>query len=58
MNRQDKRKAERELTKIIKYAKIDMENWLMSLLVEPTPEELAAFKAGYIAGINRNSKDK
>lgn len=58
MNRTQKRKAERELNNIIKHAKMDMESWLMTLTAEPTPQELSAFKAGYIAGINRNTKDK
>lgn len=56
MNREEKRKSERVINKVIKNAKIDMEDWLMTLQHEPTPNELIAFKAGYISGINRNTK--
>lgn len=56
-NRQQKRKTERMLVSIANKAKKDMGAWLDTLKHEPTVEQMEAWKAGYIAGINR-SEDK
>lgn len=56
-DRQTKRKQDRMVAKVVKHAKVDMENWLSTLQHNPTTEEALAFKAGYIAGINRNKQN-
>ena len=53
-NRNDKRKAERMLISIANKAKKDMGDWLDTLTEEPTVEQMKAWKAGYIAGVNRS----
>lgn len=53
-NRKDKRKAERMLIAIANKAKKDMGAWLDTLKQEPTVEQMEAWKAGYIAGVNRS----
>lgn len=55
MIRNEKRKQERMLAKIVKNAKIDMQRWIDTLSEAPTRKEAEAFKAGYISGINRAS---
>ena len=55
MNRQVRRDNERIL-KTIKYKAIkDTQEWLANLDHEPTPNEIKAFQAGYIAGVNRGA---
>ena len=56
-NRKDRRKAERMLLAIANKAKKDMSDWLDTLTEEPTVEQMQAWKAGYIAGINRSKDD-
>lgn len=56
-NRQNKRKSERMLTAIANKAKKDMADWLDTLSIEPTVEQMKAWKAGYIAGINRSKEN-
>ncbi len=56
MNRQDKREMKRKLESLANKAKQDMLKWAMDLEHEASKEEGEAWKAGYIAGINRNSK--
>jgi hypothetical protein len=53
MNRQDKRKDARKLVSIVNKAKKDMAIWLATQTLEPTEAELIAWKAGYLAGMNR-----
>jgi hypothetical protein len=58
MDRQNKRKTQRALEAIARKAKVDMAEWL-DAAGDVTASELNAWKAGYIAGINRvNNKDK
>lgn len=57
MDRTNKRKHERLLSKIMLNAKKDMEEYLDSLGDSNiTVEEMKAWKFGYIAGINRARK--
>jgi hypothetical protein len=58
MSRQTKREQERLLNSIIRKAKIDTENWIMTLASPPTETELKAYQAGYIAGMNRGTGTK
>ncbi len=58
MNRQEKRETQRKLSSLANKAKQDMLKWAMELEHDPTEEEGKAWKAGYIAGINRNSQSK
>jgi hypothetical protein len=53
VNREDKRKAERVVRNVAEKAKKDMVDWLQTLDHDPTPFEMAAYKAGYLAGLNR-----
>jgi hypothetical protein len=59
MSREERRKAQRLLESISTKAKKDMAEWLETLdSADPTVAEMKAWKAGYIAGINRyNNKD-
>lgn len=53
MSREQKRQLERMVRNLAEKAKKDMVDWLQTLDHDPTPYEMAAFKAGYLAGINR-----
>lgn len=54
MNRQDRREVQKKLESLAKKAKEDMLKWAMSVDHTPSKEEGEAWKAGYIAGLNRN----
>lgn len=56
MNRQEKRNETRKIASVVKKAKEDMAVWLAMQTLEPTESELLAWKAGYLAGMNRMSK--
>lgn len=58
MSRVERRAVEKALKKLQAKAKEDMLKWAMSLDHDPSNEEGEAWKAGYIAGINRNSSAK
>jgi hypothetical protein len=58
MSRVERRAIEKALNKLQSKAKEDMLKWAMSLEQEPTKQEGEAWKAGYIAGINRNMVTK
>jgi hypothetical protein len=53
MNRQEKRKADRQATSIVKNAKIDMVKWVEDIGYQPTELEALAWQKGYIAGVSR-----
>jgi hypothetical protein len=53
INRQENRKAKREISSILDNAKRDMASWIISIGTEPTEKETAAWQNGYISGINR-----
>ncbi len=55
MSRQERREIKRRLESLANKAKEDMLKWAMSLDHNPTKEEGEAWKAGYLAGINRNT---
>jgi hypothetical protein len=57
-NRQDKRKAQREIENIVSKAKVDMNKWILSLPSSVTEGEVIAWQAGYIAGVNRMANEK
>jgi hypothetical protein len=58
MNRQNKRDNERILNTMKKKAIKDMLDWLEQINHHPTPDEILAFKAGYLAGFNRGANNK
>jgi hypothetical protein len=58
MSRQERRVIKRKLESLANKAKEDMLKWAMSLNYTPSKEEGEAWKAGYIAGINRNTISK
>ena len=53
MSRETKRRAQRIVRNIAEKAKKDMAEWLGTLNHDPTTYEMAAYKAGYLAGLNR-----
>jgi hypothetical protein len=55
MSREERRAVQRALQKLQAKAKEDMLKWAMELEHEPSREEGEAWKAGYLAGINRNT---
>jgi hypothetical protein len=58
MNRQNKRDNKRILNTMKKKAVKDMTEWLDNINHHPTPDEILAFKSGYIAGFNRGANNK
>jgi hypothetical protein len=56
INRTEKRKLERQKAAIVKKAKQDMQEFVDSLDRMPTEQEIVAWQAGYISGINRMSE--
>ena len=58
MSRVERRAVQKALSKLQSKAKEDMLKWAMSLDHDPSKEEGEAWKAGYIAGINRNTISK
>jgi Mn-containing catalase len=58
MSRLERRAVQKELKKLQAKAKEDMLKWAMSLDYTPSQQEGEAWKAGYIAGINRNIVSK
>ena len=57
-DRWQRRKSEKETEKIVKVAKQDMLSWMSELSSIPSEEEIRAWQAGYLAGINRISNRK
>jgi hypothetical protein len=57
-NRQDKRKTQRQIENIVAKAKVDMNNWILSLPSSVTEGQVIAWQAGYIAGVNRMANEK
>ena len=57
-NRQDKRKAQRQIENIVAKAKVDMNKWILSLPSSVTEGQVLAWQAGYIAGVNRMANEK
>lgn len=55
MSRPERRAIKRAMEKLQAKAKEDMLKWAMSLEHTPSKEEGEAWKAGYLAGINRNT---
>ena len=53
MDRKTRRDNERIINTIKKKATKDTENWILGLSSPPTKNEIIAFQAGYIAGMNR-----
>jgi hypothetical protein len=53
MNRTEKRKLDRQKAAIVKKAKQDMQEFVDSLNRMPTEQEILAWQAGYVSGMNR-----
>ena len=58
MNRQVRRDNDRIISTVKKKAVKDMNDWVETVKHNITPNEILAFKAGYIAGLNRGSNNK
>ena len=58
MNRQVRRDNDRIINTVKKKAVKDMNHWVETVKHNITPNEILAFKAGYIAGLNRGSGNK
>lgn len=56
--RQQDRENKRTVRSIVAKAKKDMQDWITELGYIPTEDEIRAFQAGYISGINRGSNFK
>lgn len=54
-DRWERRKSEKETQKLVKKAKQDMISWMDTLSYVPSEQELRAWQAGYLSGINRAS---
>jgi hypothetical protein len=54
MDRASRRQDSKEIKSIVKKAKVLMSGWLSNLDHTPTKEELGAWQAGYVAGLNQN----
>lgn len=57
MNRQIRRDNDRIIATVKKKAVKDMNDWLDTVKHDVTPNEVLAFKAGYIAGLNRGQQN-
>ena len=58
MNRQVRRDNDRIINTVKKKAVKDMSDWVETVKHNITPNEILAFKAGYIAGLNRGANNK
>lgn len=56
MAREDKRKVQKDIRSVVKKAKEAMYAWVVSIGYEPTPAEVRAWQAGYMAGLNKEDK--
>lgn len=52
-DRWERRKSNKETQKLVKKAKQDMVSWINTLSDIPSEQELRAWQAGYLSGINR-----
>ena len=57
MPRAERRQVSKEIRSIARKAKEAMYKWVITLDHEPTDNELLAWQAGYIAGLNRDNED-
>jgi hypothetical protein len=57
MNRQVRRDNERIINTVKRKAIKDTQDWVSTLKHEPTPNEIRAFQAGYLAGVNRGANN-
>lgn len=57
-DRWERRKSEKEMQKLVKKAKQDMITWMETLTYVPSEEEVRAWQAGYLSGINTTNNRK
>jgi hypothetical protein len=57
MSRLQKRLVSKEISAIAKKAKKAMASWMSVLGYVPSGQEVRAWQAGYIAGVNSNKED-
>jgi hypothetical protein len=57
MSRLQKRLVSKEISAIAKKAKKAMASWMAVLGYVPSGQEVRAWQAGYIAGVNSNKED-
>ena len=57
MARQNKREDARLIRSVLHKAKSAMVNWVVKLGYTPTDEEIRAWQAGYIAGLNQKNSN-
>lgn len=58
MDRKERRNNKRMFEILLRKAKQDMADWILETKRMPSEQELRAFQAGYIAGMNRGANDK
>ena len=54
-DRWEKRKHDKEIASIVKKAKQDMADWISMQDVAPSQNEMLAWQAGYLYGVNRGA---
>lgn len=54
MSRSERRKAVRETRGLVQKAKKAMAVWMSTLAEIPTEQEVRAWQAGYLAGVNQH----
>lgn len=57
-DRWERRKSEKETQKLVKKAKQDMISWMDTLSDVPSEQEVRAWQAGYLSGINTANNRK
>jgi hypothetical protein len=58
MDRKARRDNKKVLETVKRKAKQDMADWILEINRMPTEEELLAFQAGYISGMNRGANNE
>ena len=57
-DRKERRNDKRMFNILLRKAKQDMADWVISLNRMPSKAEILAFQAGYISGMDRGANDK
>lgn len=58
MDRKTRRDNKKILDTVMRKAKQDMAEWITEIDRLPTEEEIRAFQAGYISGMNRGANNE
>ena len=57
MDRKARRDNKKVLDTVMRKAKLDMADWIIEIDRMPSEEEVRAFQAGYISGMNRGANN-